>query len=662
MQYRKDIDGLRAIAVLSVVLFHIQASFLPGGFVGVDIFFVISGFLITTILKNEIEGTGCLNFRNFYLRRIRRILPAFLVTLLLCSIIAIAIFSPSHLNNYGYSLLTALFSVSNFNFWVEADYFDSSALYKPLLHTWSLSIEEQFYIFWPILLIILLKLRPALSTLIIVSLCATSLFSNELFGQGITSISGINFPKPFENGQPTIFFLLPFRIYEFGIGCIIPWLITKQGIGKNQADILFALGFILIGYSIISFSEELLYPGFYGLVPSLGTALMIYSGRESRLSPLTSNNVLVFFGKTSYSLYLIHWPLIVFWYYLVKEPSWIDYIGISLSSIAISYLSYKYIEQPFRTNSNITNKAFLKLLAILFILLTFLGGIIVLGKGWSWRISSDINFENSSTITNFHKEYYGGANYPSYIESNSAEPAEIVLLGDSHGQHYADGLYRVIAKPNEYSIYFAAGTSCFHLPGFTRTTKGHDWDKICPERLNTALKHIESGNTPIVIISHSWLAQKKKAGHLTNRDKAISVEDILQGISQLKAKIGSSPLIVIGQVPGSNGMNLYDILSRPTYSFIWSGKDNNDSLFMKRNQEAQVFNEKLANYSNTSGEFIFLDPHDAFCEGDTCRNIDKKKRLIYSDSAHLSVYGSRYMISHFKETILSTIESRKNSE
>ncbi|EFU70275.1 acyltransferase [Aliarcobacter butzleri JV22] len=153
IKYRADIDGLRAIAILSVLIFHLDAKYLSGGFVGVDIFFVISGFLITSIIKKEIEETSSFNFKNFYIRRIRRLFPALFVTLAITTIIVAFIFSPTHLSSYGGSLVTSLLSVSNFFFWVESDYFDVSSKVKPLLHTWTLSIEEQFYLIWPITLL-----------------------------------------------------------------------------------------------------------------------------------------------------------------------------------------------------------------------------------------------------------------------------------------------------------------------------------------------------------------------------------------------------------------------------------------------------------------------------------------------------------------------------
>ena len=159
LNYRSDIDGIRAIAIISVLLFHIDSTYLSGGFIGVDIFFVISGFLITNLIKKEIESTGKFSFTNFYIRRIRRLFPALIVVLVLTTISATLILSPTHLSRFGGALTSSLFSLSNLYFWLEADYFDESSKLKPLLHTWSLSIEEQFYFVWSITLMFLMKLR-----------------------------------------------------------------------------------------------------------------------------------------------------------------------------------------------------------------------------------------------------------------------------------------------------------------------------------------------------------------------------------------------------------------------------------------------------------------------------------------------------------------------
>jgi peptidoglycan/LPS O-acetylase OafA/YrhL len=176
LTYKPHIDGLRAIAVLSVILFHFDFDMFPGGFVGVDLFFVISGFLITRIIASELISTGSFEFKNFYLRRVRRIIPALYFTIFLSFIFSVLMFSPQHFERFGSSLIYAVFGLSNIFFWQESSYFDTTSIFKPLLHNWSLSVEEQFYIFWPIIIVCLLNKIPKATLTLIVIIGGLSFF------------------------------------------------------------------------------------------------------------------------------------------------------------------------------------------------------------------------------------------------------------------------------------------------------------------------------------------------------------------------------------------------------------------------------------------------------------------------------------------------------
>jgi peptidoglycan/LPS O-acetylase OafA/YrhL len=380
MKYRPDIDGLRSIAILSVLFFHLGYKFIPGGFVGVDIFFVISGFLITNLIKNEIDNTGTFNFQNFYIRRVRRLFPALIVVLILTTIFAILILSPTHLASFGGSLMSSLFSISNMFFWIEADYFDVSAKIKPLLHTWSLTVEEQFYFIWPITLILLLKLNKKWKIIsFMIFFALASLYMNEIFNDGSVRFINNHFPswsEYFSNGSSTIFYLLPFRIYEFIIGAMLVYVISYKFKKQYLYDILFIVGLIFIGYSIIYFNDKMLFPSYIALLPTVGTALLIYSGNKSRLTLLLSNKLMISIGLISYSLYLIHWPIIVFWNYLSPKLIITEKISIIIISIVLAILSYKFIEQPFRRKKFSLGNRGWKYSSIILIMLLGIGGVI----------------------------------------------------------------------------------------------------------------------------------------------------------------------------------------------------------------------------------------------------------------------------------------------
>lgn len=665
IKYRADIDGLRAIAILSVLIFHLDAKYLSGGFVGVDIFFVISGFLITSIIKKEIEETSSFNFKNFYIRRIRRLFPALFVTLFITTIVVSFIFSPTHLSSYGGSLVTSLLSVSNFFFWVESDYFDVSSKVKPLLHTWTLSIEEQFYLIWPITLLFLVKIKrkSRIFILFILTILIT-LILTYIFKDGQIALINHFFPFAkdlFSDGKSTIFFLLPFRFFEFLFGAILVWFIHYRLSKRFYYDMIFFIGLIFILYSIFFFDENMIFPYYNAIIPTLGTFLVIYSSIHSRFNFVLENKLFIKVGLISYSLYLIHWPVIVIWNYLSDNVTIFDNFGILIICLFLAMLSYKYIEQPFRNKTiDISKKRIKNVLISLFLIINIVGLSMYFSNGWTWRVNSIVNFENVGDSKNFHKKFYGGEGYSSGA-INTQNPADIVLIGDSHGSHYLEGIYKVIAKPYNLNLYSSSGTSCITLPNFTRITVGNDWDKICVEQLNKGLQYLDQGNkNSILIVSASWISQMSKADLLDENGKRRNVnvnkEDIVKSIFELKKIIGEKKLIIIGQVPGANN-NLYDIFTRPN-PILTNNKELEKFFTSNLKEEIKEFNSYLEKASLETEKFIFLNPSDILCKDNICRNLDKRKYLIYSDSSHLSKYGSIELIEGFKSEILEIINKK----
>lgn len=666
-KYRSDIDGLRSIAVLSVLLFHLGFSSFGGGFVGVDVFFVISGFLITRLIKDEIDRTGSFDFKNFYLRRIRRLFPALFVTLFVTSALAALLLSPAHLQRFGGALTSALASVSNFYFWFEADYFDVSAQVKPLLHTWSLSIEEQFYLIWPVTIFLLYKpTRKRVAYVGLLLFAVFSLYLNVKFSDGsvaFISQHSESLAGWIADGRATIFFLMPFRVFEFAIGAALVWLVGYQAKSKTIHDMLFVLGLGLIVYAVATFNDQMLFPSTAALVPCLGTALLIYSGASSRFSPLLTNKSSVGIGLLSYSLYLVHWPIIVFWIYLKNEIGFIDQVGMATFSFVLAFLSYRFVECPFRYKKINLGHITWKASSVAAVLIVATVGLhMKISGGWPWRITSLVTFENVSDASEFHKAFYGGAGYPTYGPVKTEVAADIVLMGDSHGRHYAEGLYKELAEPEGKALYVASGSSFIHLPSFVRTTEGNDWEKISSEGMDKAFSYIEKTiEPPLVIVSHFWIFQMQRADLLdeqgSRRNINVDVGVIIQGIRALKQRIGDSPLVVVGQVPTPAGHNLYDIFTRPKPLFF---SDFNPDEYLKTPaiEKYIQFNQRLSDAAQSSGEFMFLDPHDVLCEDGICRNTDSQGHLIYSDNAHLSKYGSREVIRAFLPRLKNILQGQ----
>ena len=360
MQYRADIDGLRAIAVLSVVVFHFIASALPNGFLGVDIFFVISGFLITSIIhKSCLEKKFSL--KEFYIRRIKRLFPAFICVLASSSVVAYILFLPSELLPFSKSSLAALGFISNIFFYSETGYFDAHSQLKPLLHTWSLAVEEQFYIVFPLLFMALHKwlLRH-------IKLIITLLFS--------ASIASYYVAVFYAHNLDLAFYMLPMRAWELLIGSYVAIKVINQHEEKMpviRSQILSGLGAILILLSLIlpeNVIKELLTnlgvktnPNEASVIlnstVTFGTALLIYAGapptQPSFVNQILSLKPAVFIGKISYSLYLWHWPIYVFAaYYFLDDIPKVYKIFLIFASLIIAYISWRYIEQPVRKSTN----------------------------------------------------------------------------------------------------------------------------------------------------------------------------------------------------------------------------------------------------------------------------------------------------------------------
>lgn len=369
-QYRADIDGLRAIAVLSVVLYHVGFNSLSGGYIGVDIFFVISGYLITNLLISEAQENGSIDFRKFYIRRIRRIIPALFFTLLATSIAAISLLTSQRLMDYGASLLHAVLSISNISFFATSGYFDNSSEFKPLLHTWSLGVEEQFYLVWP-LIVAVLAIRKISYT---IAFSVIGIISIALAGWFIDTQSS------------AVFYLMPFRMFEFGIGALLVSVNDTKLKNPYILNGLLIVGLGLIGFSLLSFDSVTVFPGVNALWPCIGAALCIYSSDSAKLGTILKNRLLVGVGLISYSLYLVHWPLIVFYKYYtgVSELTTTESVSLLIASLLLAIFMYFWVEKPFRRKTLKSSNA-LWVSAVLALSLSYLGASLWANDGWPWR-------------------------------------------------------------------------------------------------------------------------------------------------------------------------------------------------------------------------------------------------------------------------------------
>jgi peptidoglycan/LPS O-acetylase OafA/YrhL len=357
-RYRADIDGLRALAVLSVVGFHMFPERIPGGFVGVDIFYVISGYLISTIIFTSLQ-TGKFSFVEFYSRRIRRIFPALLIVLSASFAVGWNILLADEYKQLGKHIAGAATFISNYILWQESSYFDTSATTKPLLHLWSLGIEEQFYIAWPLLLVLTWKQR--LNPQVIIVLTATISFSLNIAIYQSSPVEDFYSPKTrfweLASGSllaSSIFYKNTFfeRFYcalEEHLNKILhlPPKKTARELLRNFESVL---GVMLIVLSVLNITKQNAFPGILATIPVIGTIFVISAGAHTWLNRfLLSNRVAIWFGTISYPLYLWHWPLLAFTYIIDNEiPGYFVRITTTVISIALAWATYAIIERPIR--------------------------------------------------------------------------------------------------------------------------------------------------------------------------------------------------------------------------------------------------------------------------------------------------------------------------
>ncbi|EJN08096.1 acyltransferase family protein [Herbaspirillum sp. YR522] len=435
--YRPDIDGLRAVAILPVVLFHIGFPGFFGGFVGVDVFFVISGYLITGIIVRELRQ-GTFSIADFYRRRVLRIFPALFVMLLVVSVLAALVMLPAELLRYGKSVAaTTLFS-SNILFYSESGYFAPDSHTKALLHTWSLAVEEQFYLFWPLILMAL----------------STSRQTAIRWGAVIITVVSLGWSVwLLKHDATATFYLIPTRAWELMAGALVA---IFPGLPANRRwlrEVLAALGLLMILVAIKFYNDSVPFPGAAALLPCVGAAAIILagSGGNSLVGRLLSWQPAVFIGKISFSLYLWHWPVIVFTQIgLLREQTWTVKVIELLASFVLGTLSWRYVERPFRhVSAAVPNRQVLGRAGVAIALGLVVGLLYVVPQGWPQRFNEQqLAAARYETYDGDH-EYRGGTCFvvgdnqkfdaAQCLQTRSGSP-NLLFIGDSHAAHLWPGL------------------------------------------------------------------------------------------------------------------------------------------------------------------------------------------------------------------------------
>ncbi len=654
IEYQPKIDGLRAIAVLSVVFYHLKISYFDGGFIGVDIFFVISGYLITSIILSD-KKRGTFNFKNFLIKRIKRLLPAIIFVSVLASFFGFLILSPDDLINFSRSIITSIFFVSNILYWTESNYFNQISEFKPFLHTWSLGVEMSFYLVWSIILIYLIKFLKQKQIIIFLIITSTLslVFIEYIYTKGLlfeTDLFGGFFYGKYISD--TLFYNAPFRLFEFFFGCILCFIPKKQyGDFTNQS--FFILGLILIFCSILTLNYKSKIPGISLIPAMIGTSCIIFFNERGFFNKILNNKIMIGIGLISYSLYLIHWPLIsLYKYYNLGDLEFYDKIIILILSFIISILMYFFIEKPWRFNYSKNKKIFSVIILVSIIGFCF---FTINQNGFVDRLNETEKQMLYKLKTTAKEKYCESQKsvFEKVLEKvcvNGDElNADIILMGDSNGTMWFKP-FAEFSKRNKYN-FVNYSRICNNFPHPADFNYFLINDFIFKEFYNCS--EITT-NAEVLIIGNAWFNQQ-----FSNYNKEIA-EGFINNINIIKQNKNFrniKKILILGQIPAfsSNNLDITSCLTRPKFfKKEVSCKNYYRDSFKKNNflENIKNFNFELERfaYEKLAKDYsvLFIDPTQDLCDKNECMHVGEKNDLFYLDSNHISNYGAKYIFNKNK--------------
>lgn len=613
MKYRREIDGLRALAVLPVILFHAGFDTFRGGFVGVDVFFVISGYLITSIIIYE-KRAGIFSLKKFYERRARRILPVLYLMIAVCIAIAWVWLLPNDMLDFSKSIASVSVFGSNIYFWKNSNYFDGAAEFKPLLHTWSLAVEEQYYLLFPIFLVITWKFgkKWVISLLFLVSVISLAMAHWLSFNQPITA-----------------FYLLPTRGWELLVGVFAAFFLVEKSdliIPNSVKNILSIIGLVFILYAVFFYDKSIPFPSLYTLVPTFGTALIILCASPiNYVGKVLSNKVLVGLGLISYSAYLWHQPLFAF----ARHRSFADInlissLFLSVASFVIAYFSWRFVEQPFRRRNGFSGAKIFFAATFGMIIFLIFALVSYLSNGFTGRY--DIKDKYLAELTSIVGPYVGARfnqlNHRSFDLGDDRK--KILIIGDSFGMDFVNALFEV-GLQNQIQIsthHISADCGNLYLyQSFENLISDEDRAKCSTYAFNGhwyenySVKKLLS-EADIVILASAW--------------RNWQAELLSKSVSNIEHDFNAK-VIVVG-TKNFGVVNIKSLLEKDHFQRI--------SIINEINKEQIKVNNHLR---STFRLEKFIDSSELLCgSGDFCKLFTDNGMLISYDGGHLTPDGAKY--------------------
>ena len=653
MQHRRDIDGLRALAVVPVVLFHAFPQWIPGGYVGVDIFFVISGFLITGLLLKSLDQ-GQFSLLDFYERRGRRILPALAVVLLFCLLVSLFVYLPADLHRFGQGLGATGVFASNIFFWRTSGYFDSDSELSLLLHTWSLSVEEQFYLFFPPVLFLITRYARRYRTLVLWCALVLSFVACAWLTRLAPSFA---------------FYRLPTRAWELLLGGVLAAGGVPAVRSPGVRQFLATSGLGLIVFSVFSYSKETSFPGIAALAPVVGAALIIHAGTGHRqpLAWLIERQLLVWIGLISYSLYLWHWPLLsVLRYWAVEHPSTLQMATAVALSFLFAYASYRWVETPIRQRRVLVSArgVFIGSGAMI-VGLVLVGAVISARQGFPERVPAQIaalsSVDAASRLRNpdrldclrfSENRMIAGELCRIGQSPATATGPQFLLWGDSHAETLRSGL-AAAASPFGQWGYFVGGTGCPPLLDLRRYDK--EAGDACRDSNRKIVEWVAKEKIPLVFLSARWALNhwgtryRGETGERallapgsTESNPQIVAALLEKTVTELE-RAGAAVVLVAGipeiglNVPKTMALRMHfdrQVRLEPSWQEYW--ERNSPVLTLFESMQSRHASLRVA------------DPGEKLCSKahDRCQ-VELDGQPFYSDDDHLSIVGSEFIADIF---------------
>lgn len=633
LAYRPEIDGLRALAVVPVILFHAGFDVVKGGFVGVDVFFVISGYLITSIIMTEWLA-GRFSIVNFYERRVRRIIPALLFMLAATLPAAWILLTPQEMTAFSKSLISVCLFSSNIFFSETSGYFDSASELKPLLHTWSLAVEEQFYLFFPFLLTLALPKGARRAAYMLIALAVASLL--------LADWALARYPS-------AAFYLLPTRAWELFIGSLAAFYLSEPRPRPKILEELFGLsGLMMILYGVFAYGRQTPFPGFYALTPTIGAALIIVFARSHTLvGKLLGARGFVAVGLVSYSAYLWHQPLLAFARNIhFGGLTTVSAAAVVLATFPIAYFSWRFVERPFRTRGFLNRPQVFSASFSAGLLLLAFGVSGVLHKGFDARYDEARrellrHFDNSPPDWSYFSaekipaefrlqcDFYDFESHRAGLITTAPKNAisdecferdhkfakAVFIWGDSHAQQLHPGLKR--ALPDDWQILQVASSGC--TPGLASAGSASQY---CQQSNWFALGQIARSKPDVVVVAHNGVHPPETMFDLADHLK----------------KIGAKKVVFVGSVPHWKHPLPVVVATR-----LWPQTPRFSSL---ESDDKFIFYDRYLKEKLSGAPFQYVSAIDVFCRDGGCLTYvgnDRTAGLTAADDAHLTVAASEYL-------------------